>query len=65
MLVVLHVQAVVTACAFNQGSRVKYAKSSLAQGFRLPDHLAVIVGVQPVTTTIPRHDQDDVPNVGR
>ena len=61
---ILHVLFVISRGAFDQRCSIQHANPTLAQTFRLSDHLAIIVGVQAVATPVPWHDKDDVPNVG-
>jgi len=55
---------VVSRGAFDEGSCIEDAEPSLAESFRFPDHLSVEIWVKFISATVPRHHEDDVPNVG-
>ena len=61
---ILHVETIVPRGAFNQRGSIEHTQAPLAEAFGLPDHLPIEIGVQSVSTAVPRHDKDDVPNVG-
>ena len=61
---VFHVLPIVASGALDEGGGVQNAQAPLPKCFRLPDHLPVEVWMKTIASTIPWHDQDDVPNVG-
>jgi len=63
VLRVLHVLALVSGRAFDERSCIQDTQPTFAECLCLSDHLAIIVRVKPITTTVPWHDQDDVPSV--
>ena len=64
MLGVFHVLAVISRRAFDQRRGIKHTEPTLPECLRLADHLAVKVRMKSITSTIPWHHEDDVPNVG-
>ena len=64
MLGIFHVLSVISRRTLDKRRRVQYAKTPLSQSLSLADHLTIVVRMQSVAPAVPRHDEDDVPNVG-
>ena len=61
---ILHVLSVISRRTFDERRGIEDAESAFPQRLGFSNHLTVEVGVQPVTSAVPGHDKDDVPNVG-
>ena len=64
MLGILHVLSVISRRTFDERRGIEDAESAFPQRLGFTDHLAVVVRMQSITSTIPWHHKDDVPNVG-